>query len=107
MNIIGKRKIFYLISLLFVVPGILSILVFGLKLSPDFTGGSRITISFEEKVEQDHLAFIEESLQKQSIEVISIVPSDNLAIVRTPPIDENQKKNMKMHLKKNFQPLVL
>ena len=39
MNIIGKRKIWYSISLLMIVPGLLSLIFFGLRLGIDFNSG--------------------------------------------------------------------
>lgn len=39
MNLIGKRKIWYSISLVMIVPGLISLLLFGLKLGIDFTSG--------------------------------------------------------------------
>ena len=103
MNIIGRRKIFYLISLLFIVPGILSILVFGLKLSPDFTGGSSITILFEKEVSEKQVSFINSSLEKQEIKVISVEPTGNVVIVRTPPIDEKQNSEFVRNLTTEFE----
>ena len=102
MNIIGKRKIYYLISLFFIIPGILSILVFGLKLSPDFTGGSRMALLFESGVGGEHISFITQALESQSINVISVEPSQNLAIVRTPPIDEKQNAKFISKLKEEY-----
>ncbi len=39
MNLIGKRRIWYTISLLMIVPGLVSLAVFGLKLGIDFNSG--------------------------------------------------------------------
>lgn len=39
MNIIGKRKIWYAISLIMIVPGVISLVMFGLKLGIDFNSG--------------------------------------------------------------------
>ena len=39
MNIIGRRKIWYSISALMIVPGVISLAVFGLKLGIDFSSG--------------------------------------------------------------------
>lgn len=44
MNIIGKRKIWYTISLLLIVPGMISLVLFGLKLGIDFTGGALLEV---------------------------------------------------------------
>lgn len=40
VDLIGKRYWFFLISGIFIIPGLISLLVFGLKPSIDFTGGS-------------------------------------------------------------------
>lgn len=103
MNIIGKRKIYYLISLAFILPGIISMLVFGLKLSPDFTGGSRITILFENEVSEKEINVINSTLEEQEINVISVEPSGNLAIVRTPPIDEKQNSEFIRNINSEFE----
>lgn len=44
MNLIGKRKIWYSISLVLIVPGVISLALFGLKLGIDFKGGSLIEL---------------------------------------------------------------
>lgn len=43
MDIIGKRYIYFAISILVMVPGLIGLYLWGLKLSIDFTGGSRIS----------------------------------------------------------------
>ncbi len=43
-NIIGKRKIWYAISLVIIVPGLISLFTSGLKRGIDFTGGSLIEL---------------------------------------------------------------
>lgn len=40
VDLIGKRYWFFLISAIFIIPGLISLLLFGLKVSIDFTGGS-------------------------------------------------------------------
>src|SRR6266550_491310 len=39
MNLIGKRKIWYAISLVMIVPGMVSLAMFGLRLGIDFSSG--------------------------------------------------------------------
>jgi preprotein translocase subunit SecF len=45
MNIIGKRKIWYAISLLMIVPGVISLFVYGLNLGIDFRSGQMSTVA--------------------------------------------------------------
>lgn len=47
LNILGKRYLFFGISTLVILPGLLILLIFGMPVSIDFTGGSLIEVSFE------------------------------------------------------------
>lgn len=44
MNLIGKRKIWYAISLVAIIPGIISLMLFGLKLGIDFNSGQMTVV---------------------------------------------------------------
>lgn len=44
MNLIGRRRIWYAISLFVIVPGTISLVLFGLRLGIDFKGGSVIEV---------------------------------------------------------------
>lgn len=44
MNLIGRRKIWYAISLVMIVPGVISLIVFGLRLGIDFNSGELSTV---------------------------------------------------------------
>jgi preprotein translocase subunit SecF len=45
VNIIGHRKIWYTISLVLIVPGVISLCIWGLRLGIDFKGGAEETVS--------------------------------------------------------------
>ncbi len=45
-KIIQKRRWLYAFSIVILIPGIISLFLFGLKQSIDFTGGSRLTVTF-------------------------------------------------------------
>lgn len=49
-GIVGKRKIWYVIALLVIIPGIISMVTQGFNLGIDFTGGTLIDLQFEKKV---------------------------------------------------------
>lgn len=46
MNIVGKRYLYFLLSLLLIVPGLIGAIIWGLPLSIDFTGGSYAEFQF-------------------------------------------------------------
>ena len=94
MDVIGKKKIYFLISLLVLIPGTISLFLYGLNLSIDFTGGTRFTISFSQKVNSNDTSKVRAILNKEKIKVSSIEPSGKLMFVRTEPIP--QEKNIKL-----------
>ena len=49
-DFVGKRKIWYIISLIVIVAGIISFAVQGLNFGIDFTGGSYVQLSFYEEI---------------------------------------------------------
>jgi preprotein translocase subunit SecF len=50
LDIVGRRYLYYLISAVVVVPGLISLVLFGLNFSIDFTGGSILELQFEQAV---------------------------------------------------------
>ena len=48
--IIERRKIFYIISLILIVPGIISLFINGLNLGIDFRGGSIVNVRMAAEV---------------------------------------------------------
>lgn len=91
MNIIGRKKIWFAISLLVMIPGLISLALFGLNLSIEFTGGSRMSVSFPNQVTDEQKDFLRTILEENDVKVSAIETSNKLAIVRTEEID--QKKN--------------
>lgn len=47
MNLLGKRYLFFAISLIVIIPGLIVLAAGGLPLSIDFTGGSLLELTFE------------------------------------------------------------
>jgi len=55
LDIVGKRFWFFFIAGVIIITGIVSLSIFGLRPGIEFTSGSIMTVSFEQKVEQDDL----------------------------------------------------
>jgi len=56
VNIIGKRKIWYTISLIMIVPGFISLCLYGLRLGIDFNSGQLETVRGNVTVEKVNAA---------------------------------------------------
>src|SRR5207237_808703 len=89
-NIIGKKNLYFLISLLVIIPGIISLFLWGLNLSIDFTGGSRMTLLFPKTVNEKTVNEVKSVFAKDKIEVVTAQVSDRRIIIRTKPLNEKQ-----------------
>ncbi len=94
MNIMKYRKIWFGISLAIIVPGIISMLLWGLRLGIDFTGGSMMEI----KGSQD-IAKVTSIVKGDGVEVSSVQKTGaNSLIVRTKEMSETKHRDVKKKL---------
>jgi preprotein translocase subunit SecF len=94
LNIIAKKNLYFLISLIVIVPGLISLLLFGLKLSIEFTGGSRMTISFPKTVDSRTVEAVRNVYKQEKIELSTVQPSGKDIIIRAVPVNENETKRL-------------
>lgn len=103
MNIIGHKNWYFGLSLLIIIPGIIAIFLWGLNLSIDFTGGSRLTLSFNNTVGTNQIQAVDKALKAEKIKTSNIEKSNKLIFVRTSPMDQNQNNKFISNLSKNFK----
>ena len=101
MQIIKYKKFYILFSLLLLVPGIISLAVFKLNLSIDFTGGS--VFKYEIKTQDQNNKNIEDTLRvifkNKDIVVESITyDQDNIIVLRTKPVVSQKNDEIKTEL---------
>lgn len=90
MDIIGKKYIYFAISLFVMVPGIIAFFLWGLNLSIEFTGGSRLALSFPGKIEDKYIAAVKKEIDDEGIKLHSRQVSGNIMSVRTAPMTQEQ-----------------
>ncbi len=89
MKLLNYYRYFFILSIVILVAGIVSLGVFGLKLGIDFKGGSVTELQFNQPYNIDQLR---EVVSKQGIENPQIQSTDNNGvIIRT--ADQNEEKN--------------
>lgn len=106
------KKIYFLISAAVILPGVFSLICWGLRPSIDFTGGTVWEIQFTattESTEESKTAEITENdlqrvLGEKEVEVISIEekPEEHF-VLRLKPIDEAKKEELAVSFRKNFK----
>ncbi|MBI4037925.1 protein translocase subunit SecF [Candidatus Curtissbacteria bacterium] len=102
MNLIKYRNIFYLFSLIIIIPGIIALTAWNLKLGIDFSGGTLWEIKFEERNSvsaQELRDFL--LLENADVSQISST-NQNSILLRTKVTDESKIAEIKGQLNKSF-----
>jgi len=87
LNIVGKRKIFYGISLALIGAGLFSIVFWGLHFGIDFKGGSLMEIDWQAERPENNI--VKEKLASLDIGEISVQPTEDRGmILRLKNVDE-------------------
>ena len=101
-DFVGKKWLYFIISGIIIIPGLVSLLLFGLKLSIDFTGGTLLEMQINSKKEVTNEK-IKNIVTKQGMEVGSIQSSgDKTYILRMKPIDTNQNEKIQKAIRQEF-----
>jgi len=90
MNIIGKKYWYFLFSLIIIIPGIFSLLFYGLNLSVEFTGGSNLTFGFPKQVSSKEIKQISTIFTQNKIKIQNISMSGNQVFIKSGPVDQKQ-----------------
>ena len=104
MDFAGKRKWFFLASLLVILPGLVFLVppIDGLKAGIDFTGGSSLTLLFSENIDQDNLRTVMADLGHPDAIVQGL--GDNIFFVRTKELTIDEKNNAVASVNSSFDP---
>jgi preprotein translocase subunit SecF len=96
MNLMRFKKLYFGFSLFFLIPGLISLLLFGLKPSIDFTGGSLLEFQFKDSELQK--TFEEEKFKEELAEFYEISSIQNSGedqvIIKGKEIDNDTKSRI-------------
>ena len=99
INIMKHKKWYLIFSVCLLVPGIISLAIFGLRLSIDFIGGSVFEFDFGQNVSKSEIQ-LRKTFSDQQIQVESIIYSGNKAIIRTKPVEVSKDEKLKAESEK-------
>jgi preprotein translocase subunit SecF len=102
MNIIGKKYWYFLFSLIIIIPGIVSLLFYGLNLSVEFTGGSNLTFAFPKTVSKQQAKQISTIFTQNKIKILTLTTADNQVFIKSSPVDQKQDLSITAEVKKNL-----
>jgi preprotein translocase subunit SecF len=106
LNIIGRRNIFFAISLLIIIPGILSMATKGFLLGIDFAGGTEFTVTF---ANQPAVASVENAVAADPLTAGGTVIQTGGGgyIIRALPLTPQQQQLVEDHLTTRVGPMVV
>jgi len=99
-DMVGKRFLFFLISAVVILIGIVSLVVFGLKPGIEFSSGSMMTVSFEQEVAQSELK--QELVNLGYPNVIIQRTGEGDFFIRTPELTGEDKAALESALSARF-----
>ncbi len=99
MQIIERRKIFYILSLIVIIPGLISLAAQGLNLGIDFTGGSVLQVKIDSAI---NAAEVRESINKLDIGQADVTKSGDEFFIRTIELDQDKTNELMTNLKSDF-----
>ena len=108
-DIAGHRRIWFLLSLVLIIPGFICMGVRGFNFGIDFTGGTIIDLRFEQPVT---LSDVRSSLAKYDLDGSTIqlagaesgIESSENVMIRTVDLEENQRKEVMASLTQDVGP---
>jgi preprotein translocase subunit SecF len=102
MDIVGKRYWFFGLSGLVIIPGLIALLLWGLPLSIDFTGGSLLEVSFDSgrPPEPAQVVTLYDSLGIGDPQVQTAGDTD--LVIRSKPIDEKMEQQVVLAMENSF-----
>lgn len=100
MNLLKQKKLWFGISIALIVPGIISLFLYGLNLGIDFTGG---TLLEEKLAGPTSSQKISEIVSSTGVSVSSITPtSSDTYIIRTKPLEQDLVNGIQQSLTSEF-----
>ena len=107
LNIVGKRYWYFGLSLLIIIPGLISLILFGLRLSIDFTGGALWQLQFTQPKTAIQPAdvkaiFSQAGFDEALVQTSTTTSTDDTIIVRAKPIEAAQKATLQTALQARY-----
>ncbi len=106
MDIVGKRYLYFAISLSVIIPGLIALALWGLPLAIDFTGGSMLEVQFQGKAPApaEVIAIYHEfGIGDPTVQS----STNNTLIIRSKPIDEATMNKLVKTMEERFHTKVI
>ena len=104
LNIIGRRNLFFALSLIIIIPGILSMWRNGFLLGIDFAGGTEFTVNF---ADHPSIAQVEGAVNAENLNGSVIQTTAGGYIIRYPPLTAASQTAVQADLQHRLGPMTV
>jgi preprotein translocase subunit SecF len=102
IDILGRRYLFFVISLLVIIPGIIILVVWGAPLAIDFTGGSLLEVRFDEG-NMPQPSLIVQLFEKYEVEDVKVqTTGEGTVVIRSSFMDESTRSQIINSMEEEF-----
>ncbi len=99
MDIVGRRNWYFLLSLAIILPGIVSMAVFGFRLGIDFAGGDQYNLAFTRPVQA---TTVQKEMDTFNVEATVQQAGPSGVLITTKPLSSVQETTIRADLAKTF-----
>jgi len=107
LNILGRRYLYFLISLIVIVPGFIVMAIYGMPLAIDFTGGSLLEVTFDNAAIPQPADVVQLYDDLGFTDVKVTTSGENMLIIRSEFLDETQRTAVVDAMEKEFNTTVV
>lgn len=103
IDVIGKKWWFLIFSAVIIIPGLISLIIWGIRPAIDFTGGTLLEFQFLKKESKIQNSDLRNVMEKEGLEIGSIQQSgENTFLVRLKSLEKDQSQKLFSNLSENF-----
>jgi preprotein translocase subunit SecF len=99
MDIVGRRNWYFLLSLAIILPGIISMALFGFRLGIDFAGGDQYNLAFTQPVQA---SVVQKEMDTFNVEATVQQAGPNGVLITTKPLSSAQETTIRADLAQKF-----
>jgi len=99
MNIVGRRNLYFLLSLAIILPGMLSMAFLGFRLGIDFAGGDQYNLAFTRPIQA---TAVQKEMDTFNVEATVQQAGPNGVLITTKPLSSAQETTVRADLAQKF-----
>lgn len=103
IDVIGKKWWFLVFSAVIIIPGLISLIIWGIRPAIDFTGGTLLEFQFLKKESKIQNSDLRNVMEKEGLEIGSIQQSgENTFLVRLKSLEKDKSQKLFSNLSENL-----